>query len=153
MSPAFVTGALLPLRSAHKQGQVCTRMAVDGNAVVDKYYPLYRRYRAPTIVVDGEKGISVSMAPIVAFEETDKTDAPLFDYNGGEFIANKPVPPSSISWPSGDGRGVAMGGTAGSFTQPNLKDYGPFPDFFKVSFDWIVSLKGVRSEANMIFSM
>lgn len=56
----------------------------------------------------------------------------LFDYDDREFKASK-VESVGAAWPSGDGRRVEMKGTMGSFTQPNLRTYGPFPDFFKRS--------------------
>lgn len=52
-----------------------------------------------------------------------------------QFISNKPAPSPGAGWSSGDGRRVPMKGTTGSFTQPNLRQYGPFPDFLKRSCD------------------
>lgn len=52
-----------------------------------------------------------------------------------QFIPNKPAPSPGAGWSSGDGRRVPMKGTTGSFTQPNLRQYGPFPDFLKRSCD------------------
>lgn len=101
--------------------------------VVDENYPLYERYRAPVITVKGDVGVSVGMEVIPAFCEIDKNTPPLLDYSDEfEFEPNKPLPPSAISWPSGDGRGNDLKGVRSFFTQPNLKTYGPFPDFFKV---------------------
>ena len=75
----------------------------------------------------------MAMTFVDAFTEVDKTAEPLLDYSDEDvFVPSKPVPPSPISWPSGDGRGKECGGTDGSFTQPDLQKYGPFPDFFKV---------------------
>lgn len=131
MTAAFVTGAALPARAATNR-RTCPRMSGELSAV-DTYFPVYQRNRAPTIKFDGEAGISVSMAPIRAFTTADRDATPLFSYADPDtFVPNKPVPPSDQAWPSGDGRGVPMKGTKGSFTQPNLKKYGPFPDFFKV---------------------
>lgn len=108
-------------------------MSSDADDVVNKYYPIYQRNRAPQISFDGQRGVSMSMAPVKAFAEVDKTEDTLFDYSDeDEFVPVKNVPPSPISWPSGDGRGKKMRGTTGSFTQPNLKYYGPYPDFYKV---------------------
>ncbi|PXF49016.1 hypothetical protein BWQ96_01154 [Gracilariopsis chorda] len=109
---------------------------VDAQQIVDEKYPTYARNRAPFISFDGETGIRLEMKPVQQFALVDKTTEPLFDYSDpDEFKPNKPVPPSPISWPSGDGRGKKMNGTKGYFTQPNLKEYGPFPDFFKRSCD------------------
>lgn len=131
MTAAFVTGAALPSRSSQNR-RTCPRMSSELSPV-ETYFPVYQRNRAPTITFDGEEGISVSMAPIKAFVDVDKNAPPLLDYSGpDDFVPSKPVPPSAISWPSGDGRGMKIVGTKGSFTQPNLKKYGPFPDFFKV---------------------
>lgn len=108
-------------------------MADDAQEVVESYFPAYERHRAPLITFDGEKGVSVAMPPVGSFEEVDKTAAPLLDYSDPDaFVPNKPVPPSAISWPGGDGRGNVIKSRTGSFTQPNLKEYGPFPDFYKV---------------------
>lgn len=116
----------------------------DSASVVDKYFPVYQKHRAPVIEFNGVEGISVAMPRLKAFTEVDKDEAPLFSYLGDdEFVPNKPVPPSPISWPGGDGRGNVMNGTKGSFTQPNLKDYGPFPDFFKVGFSMTSGLCAV----------
>lgn len=142
MKLAFVNGGSLNVRgvSAAKnttQKVVCPRMATgQAKEVVDEYFPTYERNRAPTISFDGEKGVSLSMAPIQAFTEVDRNEAPLFDYSSeDDFKPNKSVPPSPISWPSGDGRGKPCQGYLSEFIQPNLKEYGPFPDFYKVSFD------------------
>lgn len=103
---------------------------------VEDYFPVYKRNQAPFISFDGEQGISLQMKPVKAFQESDTTEPTLFSYvDSDTFIPSKVTPPSPISWPSGDGRGVPMSGTEGSFTQPNLKEYGPFPDFFKRSCD------------------
>lgn len=119
-------------------------MAVDASVaqeIVEAFYPVYRRNRAPTITITGDTSVSVSMAPIKAFVEVDKTAPLLFDYSDpADFIPNKPVPPSPISWPSGDGRGVECKGTKGSFDQADTRKYGPFPDFFKVRFLSLASL-------------
>lgn len=103
---------------------------------VDQYYPVYRRNKAPVISFDGNDGVRLEMTRIKSFQELDNDVQPLLDYSDpDEFVPNKPIPPSPISWPSGDGRGVKLSGTKGSFTQPDLKTYGPFPDFFKRSCD------------------
>lgn len=129
---AFVSGAALPVRTPRRASQSRVKMS-SAEDVVNKYYPLRVRHRAPTITFDGVVGIRLSMKPIAAFVEVDKDTPSLFDYSDpNEFVPNKPVPPSAISWPSGDGRGVAMKGYKGFFVQPNLKEYGPFPDFYKV---------------------
>lgn len=131
MTPAFVTGPALPA-SRSRSHHTCPRM-VGAQQVVDEKYPIYLRNRAPFIRFDGESGISLEMKPVQQFASVDKTTEPIFDYSDpDEFKPNKPVPPSDISWPSGDGRGKKMTGTKGFFTQPNLREYGPFPDFFKV---------------------
>jgi len=52
-----------------------------------------------------------------------------------QFIPNKPGPSPGTAWSSGDGRQVALKGTKGSFTQPDLRRYGPFQDFYKRSCD------------------
>lgn len=134
MTSAFVPGTALPAPASRTRVASCPRMADSSpTAVVDFYFPVYQRNRAPTITFDGEDAVSMSMSPVKAFAEANKTDAPLFSYaDPDEFVVNKPVPPSPISWPAGDGRGNPMKGTKGSFTQPDLKFYGPFPDFYKV---------------------
>lgn len=135
MAPAFVPGAALPRASARGRRGTCTRMSADASEVVERYFPAYQRHRAPVIAFDGQQGVSVAMPPIAAFAEADRDAAPLFDYSDGAFVPDKPVPPSPISWPAGDGRGVVLeGATKGFFSQPNLREYGPFPDFFKVGF-------------------
>lgn len=141
MKVGFVNSGGLNLRgvSATKsttQKGVCPRMATGpAKEVVDRNFPVYERNRAPTITFNGKEGISVDMAPIQAFCDVDRNEAPLFDYSAKDaFKPNKPEPPSAISWPSGDGRGKPCEGYVSEFTQPNLKEYGPFPDFYKVSF-------------------
>lgn len=142
MTPAFITPtplslSLTPTRKPVTSSPRMSASSVDADAIVNKYFPLYQRSRAPLISIDGTQGVSVSMTPVVAFTETDKTDEPLFSYEDPDsFVPDKPVPPSDISWPSGDGRGTLIKGSRGSFTQPNLKFYGPFPDFFKRSCDF-----------------
>lgn len=138
-SPAFIPAAPLraPSTSATprcRQGPA-TGVSMSAESVVDKYFPTYVRNRAPTIVITGKESVSLSMAPIAAFTDVDKTAAPLLDYSDpDDFVVNKPVPPSAISWPSGDGRSDPdFVGVKGRFNQPNLTKYGPFPDFFKVS--------------------
>lgn len=137
MAPAFITAT--PVLSSTTASSVsstnkCTQTRMAAQDVVDKYFPAYQRNRAPTIEIIPDTAVSLSMAPIEAYATVDKTDAPLLDYaNPNEFVPNKPVPPSAISWPSGDGRSDPnFKGTPSSFDQPNLKLYGPFPDFFKV---------------------
>lgn len=136
MTSAFIPGAVLPVGASRTRVAGCPRMAVaspSSSSVVDQYFPVYQRNRAPTITFDGEAGVSMSMTPVKAFAEADITDAPLFSYaDPDEFVPNKPVPPSPISWPSGDGRGKPMSGGKGYFSQPNLTTYGPFQDFYKV---------------------
>eukprot|EP00177_Eucheuma_denticulatum_P004607 GFKZ01008383.1.p1 GENE.GFKZ01008383.1~~GFKZ01008383.1.p1 ORF type:complete len:143 (-),score=4.97 GFKZ01008383.1:1389-1817(-) len=141
MTPAFVAPNPLSLSrprtpKALTSSPRMSESSMDTDAVVNKYFPLYQRSRAPLISIDGSQGVSVSMAPVVAFTETDKTDPLLFSYDDPDsFVPNKPVPPSDISWPSGDGRSTLIKGSRGSFNQANLKFYGPFPDFFKRSCD------------------
>lgn len=102
---------------------------------VSKNFPAYRRNKAPVIEFDGDAGFRISMERVKAFAEVDADTEPLLDYSDPDvFNPTKPGAPSAISWPSGDGRTATMTGTMGSFTQPNLKTYGPFPDFFKVRF-------------------
>jgi len=93
---------------------------------------------APYIVfdpIDGEKGVKLELkeVPVFASDDADLGET-LFDYDNGKF---KPVkaPNMGIAWPSGDGRRIKMTGTKGYYAQPNLKEYGPFPDFFKRSCD------------------
>ncbi len=115
---------------------VATTVRCSAVPEVEQYYPAYRRNKAPVITFNGSEGVRLEMTRIKAFQEVDDDTPPLLDYSDpDEFVPNKPTPPSAISWPSGDGRGVKMTGTKGSFTQPDLKTYGPFPDFFKRSCD------------------
>lgn len=90
---------------------------------------------APFISFDGEKGFKLEMKRVAAFAEVDDDAGSLFDYDVDRFIPNKPAPSPGAGWSSGDGRRVPMKGTTGSFTQPNLRQYGPFPDFLKRSCD------------------
>lgn len=140
MTPAFITATPLTL----SKGKVATPSSktvaggpsmslASAKETLDTYYPIYRRYRAPTITIKGDESVSVSMAPIKAFTDIEKSAAPLLDYsNPSDFVPDIPVPPSAISWPSGDGRGNECNGSKGSFDQADVKKYGPFPDFFKV---------------------
>lgn len=130
LSAAFA-GQALPLSTrATQSARVVPRCSL---AEVEKYFPEYRRNKAPVISFNGEEGIKLQMTRIKAFQEVDNDTPPLLDYSDpDQFAPAKPVPPSAISWPGGDGRGRTMTGTKGSFTQPDLKTYGPFPDFFKV---------------------
>lgn len=144
MTAAFVPAVSLPSsRTRHRQ--VCVRMS-DAAKVVDDNYPVYVRNRAPFITFDGQKGISLAMKPVKQFAIVDAGTPPLFDYSApDDFKPEKPTPPSPISWPSGDGRTVRMRGSRGSFNQPNLKTYGPFPDFFKVCFAFAVYVYKIPS--------
>eukprot|EP00171_Calliarthron_tuberculosum_P002360 IDg2360t1 len=130
MEAAF-TGAALPRATrVLATSRNVPRCELD---VVTKNYPPYRRNKAPVIKFEGVDAFRISMERISAFTEVDADTAPLLDYSDPDvFVPSKPTPPSAISWPSGDGRSVSMRGTRGSFTQPNLKTYGPFPDFYKV---------------------
>lgn len=141
MAPAFITATPLvtarttAVRPTASSKPASINMQVPAADVAESFYPLYRRNRAPTIVVKGEDAVSISMAPIEAFADVDITTPPLLDYSDpDEFVPDIPVPPSAISWPAGDGRGNECNGTKGSFDQADLKKYGPFPDFFKVRF-------------------
>lgn len=148
MTPAFVPGAALPTRTSRSRATCSPRMS----SAVDQYFPLYQRNRAPTISFDRDVGVSLSMAPIQAFEDTDSTDGTLFSYaDPSAFVPNKPIPPSPISWPGGDGRGNEMKGTKGYYSQPNLFEYGPFPDFYKVR-TCRVFLKVFRCHAVGVFA-
>lgn len=130
LSTAFAGQALPVSTRASQTARVVPRCSV---AEVEKYFPAYRRNKAPVISFNGEEGIKLQMTRIKAFQEVDNDTPPLLDYSDPEqFAPVKPVPPSAISWPGGDGRGRTMTGTKGSFTQADLKTYGPFPDFFKV---------------------
>lgn len=135
---AFTTTTpILPTSSTRRN--VVTTSTVRCSASppqVDQYFPAYRRNKAPVITFNGNEGVRLEMTRIKAFQEVDNDTPPLLDYSDpDQFVPTKPTPPSAISWPSGDGRGVEMNGTKGSFTQPDLKTYGPFPDFFKRSCD------------------
>lgn len=135
-STAFVTAAPVlkasPALPSSRAPNTCAPRA-SAQDVVDRYFPPSRRDRAPTIEVT-DVYVSLSMAPVAAFTTADK-DAPLLlDYSDpNEFVPSKPTAPSAISWPSGDGRSNEFKGVASDFDQPNLKLYGPFPDFYKVS--------------------
>ncbi|CAN8063833.1 unnamed protein product [Agarophyton chilense] len=111
-------------------------MSAGAQSVVDEKYPLYARSKAPFISFNGKDGIYLENKPVKQFALVDKTSEPLFDYSDpGDFKPDKPQSPSAISWPSGDGRGISIKGTKGSFNQANIKEYGPFQDFFKRSCD------------------
>lgn len=132
MQAAFTGTALPRAARAPATRRDVPRCELD---VVTKNYPAYRRNKAPVIEFDGSNGFRISMVRVKAFAELDADTEPLLDYSDpGVFVPTKTSPPSAISWPAGDGRGVSMRGTRGSFTQPNLKTYGPFPDFYKVRF-------------------
>lgn len=101
---------------------------------VEQNYPEYLRNKAPHISFSGESGIFFSMERVKAFTE-DTGEPPLFNYYEKNWSEDKPATPSPISWPSGDGRKVEMEGLISTFTQPNLREYGPFPDYLKRSCD------------------
>mmetsp|Transcript_8039 Transcript_8039/g.17286 ORF Transcript_8039/g.17286 Transcript_8039/m.17286 type:complete len:143 (+) Transcript_8039:40-468(+) len=141
MVSAFVGGSAQRLSSrtpARGRSAVCgLRMSDDAAGVVAEKYPIYVKNKAPFIVfdpIDGEQGVKLEMVEVPAFATSDDSAGTLFDYDDGKF---KPSPPPNmgIAWPSGDGRGTKMTGTKGYYSQPNLKEYGPFPDFFKRSCD------------------
>ncbi len=130
MQPAF-SGAALPRGTSVRTGRHVTPKCTL--AIVEEKFPTYRQNKAPVITFNGNLGIRLSMERIGAFTEVDEDTPPLLNYADPDvFIPNKPVPPSAISWPSGDGRGMKLSGSKSRFTRPNLKTYGPFPDFFKV---------------------
>lgn len=132
MTMAFTPSVPLIARTkhSHESNSVCMKLATT----TEQYYPVYRRNQAPYITFDGNTGFKLEMKAVSSFRETDKTEDTLFNYNSDDvFEPKKTTPPSPISWPSGDGRGVPMTGPQGAFTQPNVKEYGPFPDFYKVS--------------------
>ena len=108
-------------------------------AEVEEYFPAYRRNKAPLISFDSEVGVLLENKRVTAFKELDDEDSgPLLSgiYDEPDSFTKKhPVPPSAQSWPSGDGRKKKISGDKGNFTQPDLKNYGPFPDFFKRSCD------------------
>lgn len=134
MNPGFVPSTPLPVRSTASTSVCKTKMSA-AEETIDKYYPTYLRYKAPEIKIIPNEGVSMAMSTVEAFETVDKNTEPLLDYtNDDVFIPNIPVPPSAISWPSGDGRGKECDGTVGSFNQGDLRFYGPFPDFFKVCY-------------------
>lgn len=140
LSAAFAGQAFPVSTRTARTARVTLRCSV---AEVEKYFPAYRRNKAPVISFNGEEGIKLQMTRIKAFQEVENGTPPLLDYSDPEqFTPVKPVPPSVISWPGGDGRGKTMTGTKGSFTQADLKTYGPFPDFFKVC---ISSFSGKRT--------
>ena len=76
------------------------------------------------------------MKPVETFTNTDPDieQDTLFDYDDSLFgeVKREQV---GTSWPSGDGRRRGVEGTVGSFSQPNLRIYGPFKDFYKRSCD------------------
>lgn len=159
MAPAFVavSPVLTSPRVSRPTFTTATRMSAQ--SVVEKYYPVYRRHKAPVIEFRGDTGIALNMVFISAFAEVDKDAPPLLDYSDPDaFVANKAVPPSAISWPSGDGRGnTDFKGVGSAFTQPNLKTYGPFPDYFKVSscissymFSRIADLRSCKTHSPLI---
>mmetsp|Transcript_8807 Transcript_8807/g.23101 ORF Transcript_8807/g.23101 Transcript_8807/m.23101 type:complete len:143 (-) Transcript_8807:361-789(-) len=137
----FVTGSgagVARAGTARRRDAACVRMADDAAAVVAAKFPLVLKNKAPYIVfdpIDGEKGVKLELkeVPVFASDDADLGET-LFDYDNGKF---KPVkaPNMGIAWPSGDGRRIKMTGTKGYYAQPNLKEYGPFPDFFKRSCD------------------
>lgn len=131
MHPAF-TGPALPRATRTLAGRHATPKC--SLPEVEKNYPLHRRSKAPVISFNGDQGVRVSLERIAAFAEIDADTPPLLDYSDpGAFVPSKPTAPSAISWPAGDGRGMELSGDKGNFTQADLKKYGPFPDFFKVS--------------------
>ncbi|KAK1858559.1 hypothetical protein I4F81_001160 [Pyropia yezoensis] len=138
---AFVPA--LPLRASAAHGAAVRRAPAPVRALtprmsiaeVDVYYPFEKRHEAPFISFDGENGVKLEMKRVAAFAEVDDDAGSLFDYDVDRFISNKPAPSPGAGWSSGDGRRVPMKGTTGSFTQPNLRQYGPFPDFLKRSCD------------------
>lgn len=139
LSAAFAGQALPVSTGASRTAHVTPRCSI---AEVEKYYPEYARNKAPVITFNGTEGIKLQMVRIKAFQEVDRDTPPLLDYSDPEqFQPVKPVPPSAISWPGGDGRGKTMTGTKGSFTQPDLKTYGPFPDFFKVCISSVLDVR------------
>jgi len=116
-----------------RSARVCG-LQMSAVEVVNEKYPLSKKHKAPVISFEGNSGLRIEMKKIEAFTEEVESTESLFSYDNGKF---QPVKPKDmgIAWPSGDGRQVKMTGTKGSFTQPNLKEYGPFPDYFKRSCD------------------
>lgn len=124
MTPAFLTGPTLPLSRARVARSTCSPRKSNAPYVTAQAEGASENGAGSLPKVFGEPG---AMTP------ANGTATTLFDYTTEDtFVPDKPVPPSAISWPSGDGRGKECKGTKGSFNQPNLKLYGPFPDFFKV---------------------
>nr|7Y7A_AA Chain AA, Linker4 [Porphyridium purpureum]7Y7A_AW Chain AW, Linker4 [Porphyridium purpureum]7Y7A_EA Chain EA, Linker4 [Porphyridium purpureum]7Y7A_EW Chain EW, Linker4 [Porphyridium purpureum] len=101
--------------------------------VVNAAYPKNIKNKAPVISFDGKKGVKLEMVTLQTFAGDDSEDT-LFDYSSGKFMPQKPAD-MGIAWPSGDGRQAEMKGGKGSFNQPDLRKYGPFPDFLKRSMD------------------
>eukprot|EP00168_Porphyra_purpurea_P011693 TRINITY_DN297_c0_g2_i1.p2 TRINITY_DN297_c0_g2~~TRINITY_DN297_c0_g2_i1.p2 ORF type:complete len:143 (+),score=55.93 TRINITY_DN297_c0_g2_i1:121-549(+) len=132
LGASTLRGAAVSRRAPAAARAAGVRMEV---AEVEVYYPKVKRHEAPFISFDGEKGVKLEMKRVAAFTEVDNDAESLFDYDVDRFIPNKPEPSPGTAWPSGDGRRVPLKGTKGSFTQPDLRRYGPFPDFYKRSCD------------------
>lgn len=138
MVQAFITAVPLSTTTSTvtKINKCSTTSMAAAEETVEKYYPAYRRDRAPKIVISPDTSVSVAMSPVDAFTTIDKSEPSLLDYsNPSDFVVKKSTSPSAISWPSGDGRSDPdFVGVPSQFDQPNLKSYGPFPDFSKVCF-------------------
>eukprot|EP00172_Hildenbrandia_rubra_P000300 Plantae.Rhodophyta-Hildenbrandia_rubra.ctg11379.p1 GENE.Plantae.Rhodophyta-Hildenbrandia_rubra.ctg11379~~Plantae.Rhodophyta-Hildenbrandia_rubra.ctg11379.p1 ORF type:complete len:142 (+),score=4.24 Plantae.Rhodophyta-Hildenbrandia_rubra.ctg11379:256-681(+) len=134
---AFTTALPLTLtpspKRIHKRHPRSLKMAATTDQTITQYYPPSTRSRAPFITISPDRNsLRLEMKPVETFVNQADDKGTLFDYDDREFKASK-VESVGAAWPSGDGRRVEMKGTMGSFTQPNLRTYGPFPDFFKRS--------------------
>jgi hypothetical protein len=118
--PAFAAPSVLPVRIQRAVSATTPRCVAEA----DKYFPAAKRNAAPHISFSGKSGVFLSMKRVEAFCNVDKSEQPLFEYGEKNWAADKPTAPNSIAWPGGDGRGVPMSGTRGSFTVGN--DRGKF---------------------------